>query len=85
MAREPYRDTSSTIPASRAEAVVPSDTQGIEICRALYVGVGGNLSVQMADGGAAVFQNVPAGSFLPVQCSRVNAASTTASSILALY
>lgn len=84
MAREPYRDTSSTIPASRAQAVVPSDSQGIEICRALYVGVGGNLSVQMADGGAAVFANVPAGSILPVQCSRVNA-STTASSILALY
>lgn len=69
-----------------AVAIVPSDsvnftrtpTQGI------YVGVSGNISVVLEDGSTASLLSVPIG-LLPVRATRVNAAGTTATNLVALY
>jgi hypothetical protein len=52
--------------------------------RALYVGVGGNVRVTDINDNVT-YANVPSGSILPVQVSKVFATSTTATSIVALY
>lgn len=72
--------------AARAIAVTPSDSTNFTggICRALYVGTGGNV-VAIVDGTAVTFTNVQGGSILPIKASRVNSTSTTASAIVALY
>ena len=51
----------------------------------LYVGVGGNIRVQTAQGTDIVFSAVPAGFILPVQVIRVYATNTTASSMVRIY
>jgi hypothetical protein len=76
-------------PAVDASAVTPGDTT-LNPTRALYIGTGGNLTVQMAadldgEGGETVtFISVATGSILPISVIKVTAA-TTASSIVALY
>lgn len=69
-----------------AVAVVPSDVTVLArgVCQAIYVGVSGNISVLMLDGSSVVFNAVPAGVF-PIQAARVNATSTTATNMVALY
>jgi hypothetical protein len=68
-----------------ATAVTASDTVdfGQGICRALYVGVTGDV-VAVVGGIATTFKAVPVG-VLPIACSRVNSTSTTATNMLALY
>lgn len=83
-----YESPDSLIPAQFAASVTPSDGSNLThgICRALYVGVGGNVVVQAPGLAASVtFANVASGSILPVQCRRVLATGTTASQIVALY
>ena len=53
--------------------------------KALYVTVGGNISVNLAGGGTAVLISVVAGQILPIAVTRVLATSTTATGIVALY
>lgn len=66
-------------------AVAPSDTVSSAVpFRALWIGVGGNLSISFYDGTSFVFQNVVAG-FFPHGGVRVNATGTTASAIGAVY
>lgn len=69
-----------------ARTVTPSDTvfQADGTCRALYVGVTGNITVLMASGTTQLFSNVPVGIF-PIQVQRVNSTGTTATNIVALY
>lgn len=76
-----------TAPAKRAFAVTPSDSVALTIpVRSLFIGVGGNLSVEMyGTGSAIVFKNVPSGSILPIMVSRVNSTATTATDIVGLY
>lgn len=70
-----------------AEAVTPSDTVNFtNITRGLYVGVAGDLSLEMEeDGTTIIFTAVPVGTVLHVRCTRVNATNTTATNITALY
>ena len=76
-------DTSSV---THAVTVTPNDVTGLAtVCRAVFVGTSGNLSVLMANGSTAVFKNVSSGQLLPIQAARVNATNTTATDILALY
>lgn len=78
--------------ASRAKAVTKSDTVDIpnpgngqvEGC-VLYVGTGGILRVLTAGGDDITFQNVPNGTFIPVQVVRVFDSTTTALNIVALW
>ena len=79
---------SQSKPAVRAEVVTPSNTVNLPLaCRSLYVGTGGDLSVEMLDGPVktVVFPNILDGSTLAVQCTRVNSTRTTASGIVALF
>ena len=76
--RELDEDTAS---ATRAAAVSPG--QDITPCRALWVGVQGDLAVTMAGNDAPVtFAN--AIGIVPICVKRIEA-STTASAIIALY
>ena len=74
-------------PASNAEVVTTSDTTELTwVSRSLYVGVGGDVSVQMqGTGTAVVFKNVPTGSVLPIRVKRVNSTATTATNMVSLY
>lgn len=86
MATPNFSVQSSPNPAGYADAVTPSDTVNLaQDARALYVGVGGNITVFLIDNTAVLFANVPAGFILPVRARRVNATGTTASSIVAMY
>ena len=58
--------------------------------QALYVGVGGNISVIMKNidgtaGNAVVFKNAVEGTFLPVIVDYVLATGTTATDLVAVY
>lgn len=74
-------------PAFNAEVVVPHDTNTLaKVSRALYVGVSGDVSVQMVGTGTAiVFKAVPAGTMLPIRITRVNATATTATNMVTVY
>ncbi len=72
-------------PAAHAVAVTPSDSTNLTVAaKALYVGVTGDVTVVTTNGDTTTFVAVPAGSVLPVQCTRVNSTLTTATSIVAL-
>ena len=69
-----------------ALTVTPSDADVFARCVSIYVGVTGNVSVDPCNGGTAVtFVGVPAGAVLPVKVIGVNAASTTATTMIAVY
>lgn len=75
-------------PSIGAIAVTPSDVTAIsatKAIRAVYVGVGGNISALMSDGTSATFIGVVAGSILPIRVTRINSTSTTATNLVALY
>lgn len=82
-----FRSSNATVPAHGARAVTPADGGALPdgICRALWVGGAGNVNVITADGDTTLFSAVPAGTILPVQCQSVQATSTTATLIVALY
>ena len=77
---------SSPNPATFAVAVTKSDTTSFlqGQCRSLYIGGAGDVSA-VVGGATVVFKAAPAGSVLPVECTRVNATATTATDIVALY
>lgn len=71
-------------PAYDAVAVVPSDTTMIPATRGIYVGVAGDLVVEMVSGNSATF-TAAANGILPVQVHKVKSTGTTATNIVALY
>jgi hypothetical protein len=78
--------TSLTAPARDGLQVTPDDVTDLPVLpRAIYVGSGGDLSVRMAGGQSIAFQNIPAGSFLPIRAQRVNLTGTTATGLLAIW
>ena len=79
-----YRSANATVAAHGAKVVTPSDSTILEITRGLYIGSTGDVVVTMADGDNVTFSAVPTGVVLPIQVSKVKAA-TTATLILALY
>jgi hypothetical protein len=81
--------TDSGNPATYAIAVTPGDVDGFDLpTRGIYVGVSGDVSVQMANESGTtdevVFVAVPVG-ILPIRCMRVNDTNTTATDIVALW
>lgn len=86
---DPWATISTGIdgPANNAASVTPNDSADLPIAaRALYIGVGGNVSVDMVGGQeSVVFANVPGGTVLPVRVKRVNSTGTTATTMLALW
>jgi len=73
-------------PATRCEAVVPSDTTALLGVRAIYVGVGGNVAIQCKGNTAPVTHiGMVAGQVYPVQATRIFSTGTTATNIVAWY
>ena len=86
--------TAQTNPGLNAIAVTPSDSTGIFASigggptRALYVGSGGDISVEMVGPlveKTVVFVAVLTGTILPIGITQVNSTSTTATSLVALW
>lgn len=72
-------------PATAGFSITANDsTDLINVTRALYVGTAGNLAVTLKSGQTLTFQNVPAGSLLPIRALRV-LSGTTAGALLGLY
>jgi len=78
--------TPNTSGADDAVSVTPSDTVALAdgYCRALHIGVTGDVAVVMRSGRSVTFTGVPAGIF-PVKVLQVKATGTTATNIAALY
>lgn len=82
----PYLTADATVSARRANAVVTSDTVIYDQpTRGLYVGSGGNVTVEMVSGGIVTFTNIIAGTLLPIQVDRIYSTGTTATNLVALY
>lgn len=65
--------------------VVKGDSgQDFLVCRALYVGTGGNMQVLTEKGQTVVLKNLPDGAIVPIRCTRVFTTNTTAADILAM-
>lgn len=79
-----HTGAASTAPAGYGLAVTPSDSAALYVTRALYVGTAGNVAVADLNGNVT-YANVPSGSILPVQVTKVLSSGTTASNIVALY
>jgi hypothetical protein len=77
----------STHTSGACRAITPNDSTDLPlgVCRAIYAGAGGNISIVDLSGTTVVFTGVTGGSILPVQTARVNATATTATSLIALY
>ena len=81
----------STHTSGAVRAITPNDSTDLPlgVCRGIYVGVTGDISIDDLSGEAAgesvVFVGVIGGTVLPVQTARVNATGTDATSLVALY
>ncbi len=71
--------------AAKATAVTPHDSTNLSnTTRALWVGVSGDVSVEMVDSGSAIVHKNVQGQ-LNVRCTRVNSTDTTATDIVAWF
>ncbi len=80
----PVEDTG----ARQLRAVTASDTVPLTlgVCRALWVGEGGNVAVIVeGDTSAVTLVGVVAGQIVPVKAKYVMSANTTAASLVAMY
>ena len=70
-----------------AAAVTPNDSTDLTggVTRGLYVGVSGDVNVDMEDGETVLFTAMAAGIVHPLRVLRVRSTSTTATNIVALY
>jgi len=75
------------VPYKNAFAITPSDTVALaEVTRAIYVGVAGDITMQLqGDSAAVLFKAVPVGTVLPVRATLVKATGTAAGNLLGLY
>ena len=81
-------DNSNLLSATKVSEYEIFDSEGTEPC-VLYVGGAGNVHVLTAGGDEVTFKGVPAGTFIPVQVTKVftptsASALTTATDIIAL-
>ena len=74
------------VSAEKFYAVTPADGTDLTNgqCRALFIGVAGNVVVHNADGDSVTFA-AAASQVLPIRTTRVLATNTTATGIVALY
>lgn len=80
-----YSDTQSVRPAEHAASVTPNDSADLATpARALIIGTGGALKVDMVGGETVTMAAVPAG-VLAISVKRVHATGTDASNITALW
>jgi hypothetical protein len=79
-----YRSADATVSAHGSATITPSDATVFPVCRELYVGVAGDLTVRMADGMTQLYTAAYAG-YHPLQVDMVLATGTAATNIVALY
>ena len=80
--------TNQISPPVQGRAITPTDGLALPlgVCRYLYIGGAGNVSVILANDTAAItLVGVPVGTTLPLMCKAVQATGTTATNIVALY
>lgn len=81
----PFGAPTFTAPALDAFAITPSNSTNFNImARAIYVGVGGNITLVTSRGNTVEFLSVPQGTVLPVVTLRINSTSTTATDLVGL-
>jgi len=75
-----------TSPATLAVAITPNDSADLAFAtRAIYIGGGGNLRVEMQGNATPVtFAGVVGGTILPIRVARVFVTGTTATSLVSL-
>jgi hypothetical protein len=74
------------MPASDAFAITPSDSVDLSAnTRGVYVGVSGNLKVDMENGQTVTFVGLVAGVIHPLCVKRVYSTLTTATNIVGVY
>ena len=81
------RTTQSVMaPAGSSFNIAPDDSASLPmISKALYVGTGGDLAVQLVhDDSERVFKNIASGAILDIRASHVRASGTTAADIIGL-
>lgn len=81
---ERYTNADQTVSAYNAASLAESDTATFPTTRAIYVGSGGDVAVEMNGGAQVTFVGVGTGTILPIQIRKL-LTTTTASSILGLY
>ena len=84
---DPFKNQapSLTAPASHGEAITPSDTAGLSTpTRAIYIGSGGDLAVEMLGGQMLTFRSMQGGVFYPLRVVKVFATGTTATDIVGI-
>jgi fructose-1,6-bisphosphatase/sedoheptulose 1,7-bisphosphatase-like protein len=83
-----YYYTNPEDPATRAFAISANESANTDhTTRAVYVGVTGNLVVELSDmvsGNTVTFTAVPAGTILPIRVRKMRT-SSTANSVIGLY
>lgn len=73
-------------PCDNAATVTPNnDTDLTYVTRGLWVGGAGSVNVVLAGGQTVLFAGIQAGTLLPLRVSRVKAASTSATNIVAIW
>lgn len=73
-------------PAANADAITPSDSVDLtNSTRGIYVGVSGDITLDLVTTGTTIFfKAVPVG-VLPVQAKRVRATNTTATNLVGMW
>lgn len=83
-----YADHSSSLssPVHNAAAVTPHDTNDLsKTTRGVYVGVSGDVKVDLAGGDTVTFVGLAAGVIHPLRVTRIYSTGTTATSILGVW
>ena len=77
---------SLTSPPEHAIAIQPDDAaELLHATRALYVGGGGDVAVQLLEGDVVSLVNVSGGTLLPIRIVRVLASGTSATGLVGLW
>ncbi len=80
-----FISTDADDPASDTFSITPHDsTNFTKLCRGIYVGGAGNITLITAKGTVQLFTAVPVGWILPVRATRVNSTGTTATALVGL-
>jgi len=75
-----------TSPAENGASVTPSDSVDLtNFTRGVYVGVSGDLKVDLVTGDTVTFVGLAGGVIHPIRARRIHATGTTATSIVGVY
>lgn len=81
----PFEPATGTMPGYDGIAITPSDSNNLAtICRALFIGVAGNVKLLTPASTSLEFLNLNAGAILPIQVLRVFSTSTTATNLIGI-